>query len=587
MIVPRDADPGVRMCSEAWADCLREGGLDVTSADVEDISPTATAVIVAPHRALRPFADEPLRVSEVLRRAVCVSTSRLGSGALGADRPFHRAAPASVALSRDAARYLSARGVATAHLAPGAHDRLRAEDPASRAFAIGTHARYSRYREDLLARSRTVLDPYTCDLRISHSAADRPQAHLAAREWLGWLASLDVLVSLPSEPGPGSDWCELVPAVLNGAVVVTTAESDFGPLEPGESLATATGAGFADAIRRLLADDGRRERMRASALARMEAAKLDVSPLAEAIAAVEASSRRTRAYAPAAPAAPGASAPAVPDGAAAQAAAEAARTRRAAARSGGDDRVTTTAAWDAGVMPAISVVIPSFGQAAFVVAAVESALAAVAVDAEIVVIDDHSADGSADLVRALLEARPERSLKLVEQAANAGLAATRNRGFRETRAPLVLLLDADDELLPHGPAALLAALEADTEAAFAYGFTARFGPEYEDLLGTEPWDPALFRHGNYIPVTCSLVRRPAWEAVGGYSAAGLLELGWEDLDFWLRLAAAGSHGAQVRRIVGSYRVHGESMSTVANRHAAALMEFLRERHPATLGADDA
>ena len=87
-----------------------------------------------------------------------------------------------------------------------------------------------------------------------------------------------------------------------------------------------------------------------------------------------------------------------------------------------------------------------------------------------------------------------------------------------------------------------------------------------------------------MPVTCSLVRRSAWELVGGYSAEGLLELGWEDMDFWLRLAAAGQHGAQVRRIVGTYRVHGDSMSTVANRHAAALEAFMRERHPGLMGA---
>ena len=66
------------------------------------------------------------------------------------------------------------------------------------------------------------------------------------------------------------------------------------------------------------------------------------------------------------------------------------------------------------------------------------------------------------------------------------------------------------------------------------------------------------------------MRRSAWELVGGYSAEGLLELGWEDMDFWLRLAAAGQHGAHIRRIVGTYRVHGDSMSTVTNRHAAAL-----------------
>jgi hypothetical protein len=43
----------------------------------------------------------------------------------------------------------------------------------------------------------------------------------------------------------------------------------------------------------------------------------------------------------------------------------------------------------------------------------------------------------------------------------------------------------------------------------------------------------------------------------------------------------------VRRIVGTYRLHGVSMSTVTNQHAAALMEFLRERHPSLLGSDDA
>jgi GT2 family glycosyltransferase len=134
---------------------------------------------------------------------------------------------------------------------------------------------------------------------------------------------------------------------------------------------------------------------------------------------------------------------------------------------------------------------------------------------------------------------------------------------------------------------LLAALEADAEAAFAYGLVARSGLDEEDLLGTEPWDPGLFRHGNYIPVTCSLLRRSAFDRAGGYCADGLLELGFEDLDFWLRLAELGAHGVQVRRIVGTYRVHGESMSTVTNAHAPALLEFLRARHPATLSADDA
>lgn len=587
MIVPRDADPGVRLCSEAWAECLREGGLDVRSTDLEDASATATAILVEPHAALRPLSGDPLRIAAVLRRAVCVSTSRLGSGALGADLPFQRAAGASLSLSRDASRYLSAHGAATAHLKPGSHARLRSPRAEQRSVDVAAHARYSSFREDLLARSRNVLDAYSCDLRISHSSAELPPGHLATDDWGPWLTSVDVLVSLPPESGPGADWCEIAPAVMNGAVVLTTAESDFGPLDPGDDIAAATTGGFADSLRRLLADDERRERMRASALERLSACPLDVTPLADAVAAVAAGARHARPFAVPAPVEAERPLPEQEDMPAALAAAEAARTRRAQARTGGADRVTTTSGWDASPAPALSVVIPSYNQAAFVAAAVESALAAVGVELEVVIIDDRSPDESAALVRDLLARHDERALKLVERVDNAGLSEARNHGFREARADLVLLLDADDALLPHGPAALREALEADREAAFAYGFLARFGLECEDLLGTSPWDPALFKHGNYVPVTCSLVRRSAWELAGGYSAEGLLELGWEDLDFWLRLVAAGQHAAHVRRIVGTYRVHGVSMSTVTNSHAGALMTFLRERHPLLMASDDA
>jgi hypothetical protein len=381
MIVPRDAGPDVLTCSEAWAECLRERGLEVSTIDVSATSDSATTVIVAPHAALRPLADDALRIAGALQRAVCLSTSRLGSGALGADRPFHKAAAASVALSRDAARYLSAHGVATAHLKPGAHDGLRSGAAGSRSIGVGLHARYSGYREDLLARSRDVLDPHSCDLRISRSPEASPPEHLEPARWRDWLANVDVLVSLPQEPGPGTDWCELAPAVMNGAVVLTTAESDFGPLEPGDDVAVATSGAFADSLRRLLADPDRRERMRATALERLSASPLDVTPLVDAIRAVEVTGRRVR---PLRAAESAASVTAVVPAAEAQPAeavdaAEAARARRQQARTGAADRITTTTGWDTAPEAAVSVVIPSYDQEAFVGEAVASALAAVGV----------------------------------------------------------------------------------------------------------------------------------------------------------------------------------------------------------------
>jgi hypothetical protein len=296
--VPRDAEPGVRVCSDAWAECLRDRGFDVTSADVSDLSSEATAVIVAPHAALRPLQDESVRIASILNRAVCVTTSRFGSGGLEADKPFQSAAAASVALSRDAARHLTAHGISTAHLKLGGHPRLCSAQVEARTVSIGMHARSSSFREDIVASAREMLASYPCDLRISHTATAGLSGRLTPLAWMPWLTSIDVLISVPSESGPGTDWCEVAPAVMNGAVVLTTAESDFGPLSPGGDMATATVAGFADSLRRLLADDDRRARMRESARASLAASPLDVSPLAEAICSAQTYGRRVRPFAP-------------------------------------------------------------------------------------------------------------------------------------------------------------------------------------------------------------------------------------------------------------------------------------------------
>ena len=197
MIVPRDADPGLRVCAQAWAEGLREAGLEVSSADAVDASRDATAVIVAPHAALRPLAHDPLRIAGLLQRAVCLSTSRLGSGALGADRPFHSAASASVGLSRDASRYLSAHGAPTAHLKPGSHPRAACASAAERAGggrgarallelprgpdrALARRPRSVRVRPAHLAQRRGPPAGASRRRRLAVVAHERRRARLAA-----------------------------------------------------------------------------------------------------------------------------------------------------------------------------------------------------------------------------------------------------------------------------------------------------------------------------------------------------------------------------------------------------------------------
>jgi glycosyltransferase involved in cell wall biosynthesis len=111
-------------------------------------------------------------------------------------------------------------------------------------------------------------------------------------------------------------------------------------------------------------------------------------------------------------------------------------------------------------MPLVSIIVPLYNKAAYVLRSLASVRAQTVTDSEIIVVDDGSTDGGADLVAEV----PDPRVRLVRQV-NAGPGAARNRGLAEARAPYVAFLDADDWWLPQFLKQNLASLERHPEAA--------------------------------------------------------------------------------------------------------------------------
>ena len=95
-----------------------------------------------------------------------------------------------------------------------------------------------------------------------------------------------------------------------------------------------------------------------------------------------------------------------------------------------------------GVLP-ISVVIPLFNKRDTVVTAVRSVLEQHRLPREIIVVDDESSDGGADLVDSYFG----RQVNTI-RCSHSGVSAARNMGMRLARQPFVAFLDADDEWCP-------------------------------------------------------------------------------------------------------------------------------------------
>ncbi|HEV7893315.1 MAG TPA: glycosyltransferase family A protein [Pyrinomonadaceae bacterium] len=94
--------------------------------------------------------------------------------------------------------------------------------------------------------------------------------------------------------------------------------------------------------------------------------------------------------------------------------------------------------------PLLSVVIPTWNRAHVVCEAVESALIQREGRVEVLVVDDGSTDGTAELIARRFGPR----VRLLRMTERAGVGAARNAGVRAAGGELIAFLDSDDVWLP-------------------------------------------------------------------------------------------------------------------------------------------
>lgn len=219
-------------------------------------------------------------------------------------------------------------------------------------------------------------------------------------------------------------------------------------------------------------------------------------------------------------------------------------------------------------MPAVDVVIPCYRYGHVLPIAVRSVLDQPGVDVRVLVVDDASPDGSAEVARALAEQDDRVEVRV--HAENRGHIATYNEGLLGwARAEYSVLLSADDALTPGALGRATALLDAHPGVGFAYG-----RPVHWD--GSTPLPPARtrgrgwrvydgpgwlrrrFRTGQGCITSPEVVFRTELQhRVGGYDPE-LRHSG--DIEMWMRFAAHGDVGFLRGVDQAYYRVHGENMS---------------------------
>lgn len=230
--------------------------------------------------------------------------------------------------------------------------------------------------------------------------------------------------------------------------------------------------------------------------------------------------------------------------------------------------------------PDVSVVVTAHRERAFVRRAMGTVLAQRGVDLELVVVDDHSVDGTASEIARLADGQRVRA---VRHERNLGLAAARNTGLGTATGRWVTFLDADDHLFPGSLAARLAALAGPaSDVAGAYCDWWSVGERSRWLRAprrpsTRP-DVSLLSAEHAVPFIASapMLDREILTALGGFDETSTTAEDAELWSWWLRLAAviryAPHVGVAYRRRRRSMRADDLLGHAIANRSAMARLD---------------
>lgn len=181
----------------------------------------------------------------------------------------------------------------------------------------------------------------------------------------------------------------------------------------------------------------------------------------------------------------------------------------------------------------VSVVIPTHNRAAVIGRAIRSALAQTYANLEIVVVDDNSSDGTADVLERIKDPR----VKVVRCRAGSA-AAARNAGIAQARGQFVAFLDSDDswdsrkielqlERFRNGPDDL-AAVYTGIRTTHPDGMMTETLPEYAGRI----YEVLCWRN-KVGGASTMMVKRAVLKEVGAFDTR---LPACEDWDLWTRIA---------------------------------------------------
>lgn len=179
--------------------------------------------------------------------------------------------------------------------------------------------------------------------------------------------------------------------------------------------------------------------------------------------------------------------------------------------------------------------------------AIESIIAQTYPNWELIICDDFSSDNTSELVAEYVAKYPDQII-LLKNDENKGLNYTLNKCLKYARGTYIARMDGDDLCVASRFEEEVAILDTHPEFAIVSSDMTFFDENGEwgstDVLAYP--QPIDFSSGTRFCHAACMVRKEAYEAVGGYSEAPYL-MRVEDFHLWVKMYGKGFRGINIKK----------------------------------------